>query len=172
MSRIALALSLLLYGCASDRPYIEPKGSDVSRVAGKLVRETRADWERYALREIDGLEIPRSLWEDAGDVTVAVAPGLHHVLVRFEYSRTRRPLLFRGPGEPRHAYYVLQARFEAGREYQVNGDVGGQFTEVWLEDKVTGQAASARVRCEPGPKTMTAPVCRKPAGETGSRRQD
>lgn len=165
----AVLATLLTQGCASDRPYVEPTGSDVARLSGKFIRESHTDWERYALRGIDGLETPRSMWQDAADVTVAVTPGPHRVAVKFEYNRTRRAQLLRGPSEPTEAYYILQARFERGREYQVNGQVSAQFTEVWIEEKQTGQVASLRVRCVPRSKNANAPaICSKPVGEAAS----
>ena len=169
----AVLAALLTQGCASDRPYVEPTGSDVARLSGKFIRDSHTDWERYALRGIDGLETPRSMWQDAADVTVAVTPGPHRVVVKFEYNRTRRGQLFRGPGEPTEAYYILQARFEPGRDYQLNGKVGVQFTEVWIEETGTGQVASLRVRCVPRSKNATAPaICSKPAGEAAPRQSN
>jgi len=160
---IALCAVLLLHGCASDRAYVEPTGPEVARLTGKFVRDSISDWERYEIRGVDGLTTPRPFAGEAAEVTVAVAPGARRIFVRFEYNRTRSGQLFRGPGKPTEAYYILEAQFQSGREYQANGKVGAQFTEVWIEERGTGQTVSSRVACQPRPASAAPAICSKPS---------
>jgi hypothetical protein len=172
--RLAFGAALLLAGCVSaERSYVEPTGPDVARLSGKFVRESITDWERYAVRGIDQKRAGGSFLGDAADVVVSVTPGEHRVFVHFEYNRTRSGQLFRGSAEPTEAYYILQGRFESGKEYQLNGKVGAQFTEVWVEEKDTRRTVSLRVACVPRTKSALTPaVCSKPAAEGAATSQD
>jgi len=162
----------LVAGCVpSEMAYIQPDGIEVATLTGKFIRQSMQDWERYEVRGVDDLLIQRSMLNDNAETVVRIAPGSHQIYVRFEYNRGRpASQFFRGPAEPTRAYYFLRARFEAGREYQVNGKIGAQFTELWIEEKGTGRAVSARVPCTPRPRNaVTEAVCSKPAAEAGPR---
>ncbi len=168
MKRVLPFSLALLTGCIpAELAYIQPTGTELATLTGKFIRQSFQDWERYEVRGIDGLLIRRSMLEENAETVVRIAPGPRQIYVRFEYNRGRpASQFFRGPAEPTIAYYFLRARFEAGREYQVNGKVGAQFTELWIEEKSTGRAVSARVPCTPRPKNaLTEAVCSKPAAE-------
>ena len=169
----------LLHGCASDRAYVEPTAPDTGRLTGKFIDNGSgwgdgSGWEEYEIRVIDGLSAPRSFTGRTSELTVAVAPGAHHIVVRGAYYR--RPsfttTLLRGHGEASQAYFVLQADIKPGREYQANGKVNQHFIEVWIEEKGTAEPASSRVACQPRPVSARTPaVCSKPRPEDGPKQQ-
>jgi hypothetical protein len=163
----------LLHGCASDRAYVQPTGPDVAQLTGRFIDNGSgwgdgSGWEDYEIRVIDGLSTPRSFTGRTSDLTVAVAPGAHRIVVRGAYYR--RPAftttLLRGHGEASEAYFVLQADLKLGRQYQANGKVSQHFMEVWIEEKGAAEPASTRVACQPRLLSARTPaICSRPRPE-------
>lgn len=170
-----LVATAALCGC-SDR-YVQPTDDSFARLSGKSLRQSYHDWEAYAVRVIDRSAtgqstVPNMLGpEFATDTKLDVPPGTHRIVVRVTYSRRPRlaQTLRSGFGEPGEAIVILHAQLEPHGEYQVNGNVDGQFAHVWIEDIKAARPISVRIKCPTRPRNAALPsICSDSRTDSGA----
>lgn len=136
---LAIFLAAALGGCASNS-YVAPEAVDSPTITGYKVERGWFDWEHYSVEAIDDRPVREDLFSGRiipADMTYALAPGEHRVLVRGFFNRVR------GGEGPYEAYVVVVADFVPRVAYQLRGEVAGDFVRVWVTEASSGKSISA-----------------------------
>lgn len=138
MKIILALLVLFLSGCATTKnSYVPPsaQSSNTATIISSWTRNGLTDWEGYSIEAIDGKYVSYGL-SDRDWVTFPIAAGTRTLLVHGQYNRTM------GGTCPCQAFAELKFQAEAGKDYQVVGEVKGVNIEFWIIDKNTKDKVS------------------------------
>lgn len=142
---LALAITLLFTGCATTESVPTALAASAT-VKGYSIRTGLADWESYSLVKVDDLSVKHSYWTSPADTDVVVSPGPHQFKIHAYFNRS----LF--DGGPFDTYLLLAANIDAGKRYELHGEVVGDTVYVWLQDEAmihTSEKVSAKYRRAP-----------------------